>query len=192
MSSNGNLWEPPSLPATLNPDPQPDLRLPVSIQYLAIAVHHQQIQPCIVCNICKIPCDKQSITTWVILIHVLVVGLLLWHSYVASDVIYIPDIITPQILGGAAQIDQQGIPWSNVQWERMRFRQHRIRSYRRNHESTIVQVALQPQATQSRIGASPYFEYAAGYRKVNSDIVHFQLRHIIHAPTKHNFLFQSA
>jgi hypothetical protein len=84
--------------------------------------------------------------------------------------------------------DIQGIPWDRLQFTREQYREKRVAEYKNyaNLEFSLAELdaACLPLAECPK--RAPYFEFAHNTRAVRSNFVHFQLRNLVWATSKHD------
>eukprot|EP00897_Mesotaenium_endlicherianum_P006613 jgi/Mesen1/5980/ME000302S04982 len=84
--------------------------------------------------------------------------------------------------------DIQGIPWDRLPFTREKYRKTRLVQYR-NYENLNkpehIQEKLERECTPFSAGGE-YFEFQYNTRSVRSTIVHFQLRNLVWATSKHD------
>ncbi|KAG8365202.1 hypothetical protein BUALT_Bualt18G0079800 [Buddleja alternifolia] len=95
----------------------------------------------------------------------------------------------------AAQVrngrDIQGIPWERLKIMREVFRQHRIWSYE-NYENVLQSgERAEMVACKTTKKGGPYYDFIRYSRSVESTILHFQLRNLVWATSKHDVYFVS-
>ncbi|DBB18543.1 hypothetical protein WJX82_001381 [Trebouxia sp. C0006] len=88
--------------------------------------------------------------------------------------------------------DMQGIPWDRMQFSREHYRDTRLEDYRNYlnlkdevdaHQEELVQECLSVQK------GGKFFDFYRNSRSVKSTIVHFQLRNLLWATSKHDLYF---
>eukprot|EP00741_Cyanophora_paradoxa_P003466 tig00000711_g3366.t2 len=85
----------------------------------------------------------------------------------------------------AAGKDIQGIPWEGLLFSRVRYRETRLRQYK-NYENLQANHDLyRNDVTRTRPDGS-FYEFRHNTRQVRSHIVHFQLRNLVWATSKHD------
>ncbi|KAK8552220.1 hypothetical protein V6N12_040830 [Hibiscus sabdariffa] len=81
--------------------------------------------------------------------------------------------------------DIQGIPWERLNFTRDRYRQARVRQYR-NYENLFgSREGMEKECLQIEKGKS-FYDFRFNTRLVKSTIVHFQLRNLLWATSKHD------
>ena len=91
------------------------------------------------------------------------------------------DITAEQAANG---LDVQGIPWENLPFSREDYRANRMRESSRNDSSEFAE-GLRAVLKEPRRGAR-FFDFFKNTRRVRCSIVHFQLRNLAWATSKHD------
>lgn len=81
--------------------------------------------------------------------------------------------------------DLQGIPWHRLHFSRQKYRETRLLQYK-NYENLNVPHDLVEQDCKPYTKGGRYFDFWYNTRLVKSTIVHFQLRNLVWATTKHD------
>uniref|UniRef100_A0A7S0RS80 DUF2415 domain-containing protein n=1 Tax=Pyramimonas obovata TaxID=1411642 RepID=A0A7S0RS80_9CHLO len=83
--------------------------------------------------------------------------------------------------------DIQGIPWHEVRFTRERYRETRLLNYHNyvNREDEVDRNVLAKQSKRFKKGGQ-YYAFQLNTRKVRCTIVHFQLRNLVWATSKHD------
>ena len=84
--------------------------------------------------------------------------------------------------------DVQGIPWDRLQFTREKYRAKRVAEYKNYANLDFDASALDGACARTRACAkrAPFFEFAHNTRAVRSNFVHFQLRNLVWATSKHD------
>eukprot|EP01018_Ginkgo_biloba_P033913 Gb_08016 [translate_table: standard] len=87
--------------------------------------------------------------------------------------------------------DVQGIPWDRLHFTREKYRETRLQHYK-NYENLLQpRYGLDKECKQSEKGGN-FYEFRHNTRSVKSTIVHFQLRNLVWATSKHDvYLMQT-
>ncbi|CAH1450964.1 unnamed protein product [Lactuca virosa] len=94
----------------------------------------------------------------------------------------------------AAQVrkgkDIQGIPWERLSITREQYRQTRLEQYKNYENVPLSGQSSQKQCKVTNKGGS-FYEFRSNSRSVKSTILHFQLRNLVWATTKHDVYYMS-
>eukprot|EP00210_Caulerpa_lentillifera_P004219 g4024.t1 len=88
--------------------------------------------------------------------------------------------------------DIQGVPWERLRRSRAEHRVHRLQTYRNytnvlNTQGTSYQQYLKRIAKRAvKPRQQQFFDFVSNSRRIKSSIVHFQLRNLLQATTKHD------
>lgn len=84
--------------------------------------------------------------------------------------------------------DIQGIPWERLQFTREQYREKRVQEYKNyaNLEFSVSELDAKCLPMTECPSNAPYFEFAHNTRAVRSNFVHFQLRNLVWATSKHD------
>ncbi|GMH38454.1 hypothetical protein BSKO_06338 [Bryopsis sp. KO-2023] len=100
------------------------------------------------------------------------------------------DTTAEEMLGRGRDI--QAIPWERLQWTREQYRLNRLRHFRNytnvlqegeDYNAYLETLDKQCQATQKQ---GQFYDFVVNSRQVESSIVHFQLRNLLWATSKHD------
>ncbi|XP_065880886.1 uncharacterized WD repeat-containing protein C2A9.03-like isoform X1 [Euphorbia lathyris] len=87
--------------------------------------------------------------------------------------------------------DMQGIPWERLNFTRDRYRERRLKQYKNYENLPRSRVELDKECLEVEKGKL-FYEFQFNTRTVKSTIVHFQLRNLIWATSKHDvYLMQN-
>ncbi|OAY64643.1 uncharacterized WD repeat-containing protein C2A9.03-like [Ananas comosus] len=86
--------------------------------------------------------------------------------------------------------DIQGIPWETLQISRQSYRQTRIELYK-NYENVLSSGELMEKKCKQVEKGGNYYEFLYNSRMVKPIILHFQLRNLVWATSKHDVYFMS-
>ncbi|KAJ7959037.1 WD40 repeat [Quillaja saponaria] len=87
--------------------------------------------------------------------------------------------------------DIQGIPWERLNFTRDKYRQTRLKEYRNYESLSHSREELEKECLDVQKGKN-YYDFQFNTRLVKSTIVHFQLRNLIWATSKHDvYLMQN-
>ncbi|KAJ4755959.1 Transducin/WD40 repeat-like superfamily protein [Rhynchospora pubera] len=86
--------------------------------------------------------------------------------------------------------DIQGIPWDRLQTTRQEYRKIRVEQYK-NYENFPNSGELVEKTCQQVKKGSTYYDFQYNARSVNPLILHFQLRNLVWATSKHDVYFMS-
>lgn len=86
--------------------------------------------------------------------------------------------------------DIQGIPWERLQITRKDYRKARLEQYK-NYENFPQSGELMNKLCKQVEGNSKYYEFRYNTRVVKPSILHFQLRNLLWATSKHDVYFMS-
>eukprot|EP00898_Chlorokybus_atmophyticus_P008656 jgi/Chlat1/8792/Chrsp90S09252 len=81
--------------------------------------------------------------------------------------------------------DIQGIPWNQLQWSRERYRHTRLQQYKNYENLNFPHTQLDKECKQVR-KTGRFFDFRYNTRAVKCTIVHFQLRNLVWATSKHD------
>ncbi|KAL3685555.1 hypothetical protein R1sor_003577 [Riccia sorocarpa] len=81
--------------------------------------------------------------------------------------------------------DIQGIPWSRLQFTRERYREQRLQQYKNYENLNQPHDDLEKECKTSTKGGK-FYEFRNNTRSVKSTYVHFQLRNLVWATSKHD------
>mmetsp|Transcript_5894 Transcript_5894/g.7948 ORF Transcript_5894/g.7948 Transcript_5894/m.7948 type:complete len:402 (-) Transcript_5894:79-1284(-) len=81
--------------------------------------------------------------------------------------------------------DIQGIPWEQIRFTRERYRETRLQHYNNYVNVDVPRDVLEKQTTKFDKNGK-YFDFQLNTRKVRCTIVHFQLRNLVWATSKHD------
>lgn len=81
--------------------------------------------------------------------------------------------------------DLQGIPWHRLHFSREKYRETRLRQYK-NYENLNVPHDIIEQDCKPYTKGAQYYDFWYNTRLVKSTIVHFQLRNLVWATSKHD------
>eukprot|EP00249_Psilotum_nudum_P010526 c22589_g1_i1 orf=1252-2607(+) len=89
--------------------------------------------------------------------------------------------------------DIQGIPWERLQFTRDKYRATRLHQYKNYENLSRPHDEIDKECTKVRTGGK-YYEFRYNTRSVKSTVVHFQLRNLVWATSKHDiyFMFRSS
>ncbi|KAL5221577.1 hypothetical protein ABZP36_026290 [Zizania latifolia] len=94
----------------------------------------------------------------------------------------LPDVSVEDVLGGK---DMQGIPWEKMLFRRDQYREMKLKNYRNYQNLSYArEEALQECKKVEKDG--PYYNFQYYTRQARPSIVHFQLRNLVWATTKHD------
>ena len=82
--------------------------------------------------------------------------------------------------------DIQGIPWERLQFTREEYRAKRVAEYKNYANLDFSPSDLDAVCLAPREPRRPFFEFAHNTRSVRSNFVHFQLRNLVWATSKHD------
>lgn len=86
--------------------------------------------------------------------------------------------------------DIQGIPWDRLNITREKYRQTRLEQYK-NYENIPNSGKASEKDSQPTEKADTYYEFRRNTRSVKSTILHFQLRNLVWAASKHDVYLMS-
>uniref|UniRef100_A0A0D9Z878 Uncharacterized protein n=1 Tax=Oryza glumipatula TaxID=40148 RepID=A0A0D9Z878_9ORYZ len=87
--------------------------------------------------------------------------------------------------------DMQGIPWERLNYSRNQYREMRLRQYKNYENLTMPRDGLQKECKQVE-RKDTFYDFHLNTRLVKSTIVHFQLRNLLWATSKHDvYLMQN-
>ncbi|KAL3508305.1 hypothetical protein ACH5RR_027706 [Cinchona calisaya] len=86
--------------------------------------------------------------------------------------------------------DVQGIPWEMLSITREKYRKTRLEQYK-NYENVPQSGEGSEKECKSTDKGSTYYEFRRNSRSVKSTILHFQLRNLVWATSKHDVYFMS-
>ncbi|CAA0818543.1 Transducin/WD40 repeat-like superfamily protein [Striga hermonthica] len=86
--------------------------------------------------------------------------------------------------------DIQGIPWERLSTTRDKYRKSRITHYR-NYENVPQSGQASEKECKATVKSGSYYEFRRNSRSVRPTIMHFQLRNLVWATSKHDVYFLS-
>ncbi|KAF0911859.1 hypothetical protein E2562_012341 [Oryza meyeriana var. granulata] len=87
--------------------------------------------------------------------------------------------------------DMQGIPWERLNYSRNQYREMRLRQYKNYENLAMPRDALEKECKQVE-RKDTFYDFHLNTRLVKSTIVHFQLRNLLWATSKHDvYLMQN-
>uniref|UniRef100_A0A6V7QVH8 Uncharacterized protein n=1 Tax=Ananas comosus var. bracteatus TaxID=296719 RepID=A0A6V7QVH8_ANACO len=81
--------------------------------------------------------------------------------------------------------DMQGIPWERLNYTRDKYREMRLKQYKNFQNLSRPHHGLEKECKQVKSG-SRFYDFQSNTRLVKSTIVHFQLRNLLWATSKHD------
>ncbi|KAB1226578.1 putative WD repeat-containing protein C2A9.03 [Morella rubra] len=90
----------------------------------------------------------------------------------------------------AREADIQGIPWERLRITREKYRQTRLEQYR-NYENIPHSGEVSAKDCKVTEKSGSYYEFRRNSRSVKSTILHFQLRNLVWATSKHDVYLMS-
>eukprot|EP00250_Pteridium_aquilinum_P014631 c22105_g1_i1 orf=177-1520(+) len=81
--------------------------------------------------------------------------------------------------------DIQGIPWDRLQFTREKYRENRLKQYKNYENLNISHEDLEKECLQVKKGGK-FYAFRHNTRLVSSTVVHFQLRNLVWATSKHD------
>eukprot|EP00850_Spirogloea_muscicola_P002935 SM000011S19113 [mRNA] locus=s11:965777:969204:- [translate_table: standard] len=81
--------------------------------------------------------------------------------------------------------DIQGIPWESLHFTRDKYRENRLQQYKNYENLDHSHDQLERECKQVQIGGK-FYDFRYNTRSVKSTIVHFQLRNLVWATSKHD------
>ncbi|XP_072973855.1 uncharacterized WD repeat-containing protein C2A9.03-like isoform X2 [Typha angustifolia] len=81
--------------------------------------------------------------------------------------------------------DMQGLPWKSLNYSREKYREMRLKQYRNYENLSMPHDGLEKECKQLQ-SRSTFYDFQFNTRLVKSTIVHFQLRNLLWATSKHD------